>query len=172
MLPFLYLALHLELFFGYQPLRPGEASLVTVKFDEHTAWDQVQADLDVPEGLRLETPPFRIPGVREIDWRLRAVQDGMHDITVKAGGAVFSKAVTVGGRLSRVTPARERASWLTALLPGEAGLPPDAPITAITVQYPSRDFPLFGWQMSWLVPFVLIVLLAGFALQRVFGVRL
>ena len=172
-LPVVYLALHLELFFGYQPLHAGESAVVSVTLDDRVAWDKVQVDLAVPDGVQVETPPLRIARTREVDWRLRGLREGTHDIVVTVGDAAYPKMLTVNDGLHRVIPARERGSWLAALfVPGETPLPSDAPVKAISVQYAPRSFEFFGWQLHWLIPFMAIAFIVGFALQGVFGVRL
>jgi len=172
-LPLVYLALHLELFFGYEPLHPGAAAVVAVTVDDKTPLDRVVANLSVSDGLKIETPPLRLPHAHEIDWRVRAVREGNHEIILTLGDTALAKTVTVGTTLRRVTPIREQDSWPTTLVaPGEAALPRDAGVKAIAVQYPPRTFEFFGWQMHWLVPFMGIALLAGFALQGLLGVRI
>ena len=127
-LPLVYLALHLDLFFAYQPLRPGETALVTVKLDESVAWDQVVPGLTVPEGLRVETPPLRVERPREIDWRVRAISEGTYEIVVTLGETIVTKSVTVSACLRRVMPTREGGRWpATLIAPGEPPLPRAVP---------------------------------------------
>lgn len=172
-LPVVYLALHLELFFGYQPLHAGESAMVSVTLDDRVAWDKLEVDLAVPDGVLVETPPLRIARAREVDWRVRVLREGIHDIVVTVGETAYPKMMTVADGLHRVIPSRERGSRLMALfVPGETPLPSNAPVTVISVQYAPRSFELFGWQLHWLIPFMAIAFVVGFALQGVFGVRL
>jgi hypothetical protein len=58
------------------------------------------------------------------------------------------------------------------LHPGEAQLPRNGPLASIEVQYPSRNFYLWGYALDWLLVFFALSLIVGFALKGVFGVQI
>ena len=173
LIPVVYLALHLDMVFGYAPLRPGDATIVAVTLAEGVSLNGSTVELTVPEGLNVETPPLRITAKREMDWRVKALKEGSFTLTIKVADRVFQKELTVSTGLARVTPERRRGRLIERLWsPGEALLPQDSPVDAITVRYRPRTFELFGWETHWLVLFFLGSLAAGYALQGVFRVRL
>jgi hypothetical protein len=173
LIPIVYLALHLDSRFGYHPLRQGDATILGVTLADGTPWNEATIELAVPDGLTVETPPLRIPAKREVDWRVRAVREGSFLVTIKVNDRVFQKELSVGDGLARVTSERRRGASIERLWsPGEGPLPPDSPVEAITLRYRPRTFELFGWETHWLVLFFLGSLVAGYALQGVFRVKL
>jgi hypothetical protein len=65
-IPMVFLITQLDAFYGYEPLQPGQSTLVTVQSD--------QATLTVSDGFIVETPPVRIPERGQISWRVRALR--------------------------------------------------------------------------------------------------
>jgi len=173
LIPVVYLALHLDLVFGYHPLRPGEVTILGVTLAEGVPLNGPAVELTVPEGLTVETPSLRIGAKREVDWRVKAVKEGSFTLTIKVADRVFQKELKVGECLAQVTPERRRGASIERLWsPGESLLPPDSPVDAITVRYRPRTFELFGWETHWLVLFFLGSMVAGYSLQGLFRVRL
>jgi hypothetical protein len=172
-LPFLLLVLQLNLYFGYRPLRAGESAILAVKWREQLPWRDMIADLRVPAGVVIETPALRMEEGREVDWKLKATQEGRFDLTVRLAGQEFRKEVRITDHLARVAPSRRQANLLVAgFAEGEAPLPSGAPIESIDVRYPPRGFSLIGWQVPWLVPFFLLSLVSGYVLSRVFRIEI
>ncbi len=78
----------------------------------------------------------------------------------------------VGDDWGAVAALRAR-SLITALLyPGEPLLTPPDEIATIEVQYPPLILMLFGWPVHWLVIFLVLSLLTGFAFKRMLGVEI
>jgi hypothetical protein len=83
------------------------------------------------------------------------------------------KTVQVAGGVVRRSPVRLERGFLNQLLyPSEPPLPPDAPVSAITIAYPETGIAVFGWEFSWLVWYVLLSLIFALALRRPFGVTM
>ena len=55
--------------------------------------------------------------------------------------------------------------------PAGQPLPRDGDLLAVEIDYPRRDFRLFGHTMHWLWPFLVVSLLAGYLLKGVFRVQ-
>jgi hypothetical protein len=174
MLPLLVIILvQLHLRFSYNPLRPGESAVVTVKLAEQIPWQGATVDLSVPDGVEIETPALRLEEEREVSWRVKAHQVGEFDLTFRLPGRDVEKRLIVADELVKVSPRKARSTFLDLLLfPGEAPLPHDLPIQFIDVQYPPQDFPFLGWNLHWLVIFCVLSLAGGYALKGIFGVEL
>lgn len=170
-IPLLILLVQLEAFFGWMPNRVGNDFLVKARVTDIAALDQIE--LHVPPGLALTAPPLHIPDEREIDWRIAAGQPGEYSLAVLIQGATFAKTVNISNQLVRLSPERLQGNWLDRVMhPSEAQLPRNGPLESIEVQYSSRNFTLWGYALDWILVFLVLSLIAGFALKGVFGVQI
>ena len=154
--PVVLLLIHMDLRFSREPLAPGEAATVGLRY---SAPDSVPApggrepELLASAGLRVETPALRIPRLGEVSWRVRASAEGPQQLTFRLGETgSFTKDVVVASerplvRLSGMRPGTQPLGGI--LHPGET--PIDAPgIAAVTVDYPPRSFEFLGLRWHWL----------------------
>ena len=77
MLPIVIIISQLQFQYGYESLEPGQNVLVKVELTEEAAervaeTDGADVSLEVPDGVRLETPLVWIPSLREAGWRIAA----------------------------------------------------------------------------------------------------
>lgn len=119
-------------------------------------------EIVVAPGLELESPPLRIPGRREVDWRLRAKSAGVYRIVVQSPYGVGSVDVSVSEKLG--APA------------GSAGRPdrnePMYGAPLLRVEHPKAFLALGGFHVPWLWVVVLETFGFVFALKGRFGVEL
>jgi hypothetical protein len=164
LIPMALILIPLEGWFGFRALRPGDSATVVVSAGG--LGDPDKASISVSDGLVVETPALRIPATREIAWRIRAEQPGVHQVWITVGGQRLAKQVTVKQGLASVSPARiSAASWETVLYPAEPPLPPGSGIDRIDVGYPPASLDVFGVHMHWLIYFVLATIVFMFALR-------
>jgi hypothetical protein len=174
MVPVVVLMIHLQAQYGYQPLQPGKPALLKV-FLADSASESPEAlpevKLVLPEGLVQETPPLRIAPDREVDFRIAATKAGTYEIGVEMEGERATKRVEVGSQHGPLSPFRG-SSWTDRLLyPAEPGLTPGR-IAAVEINYPEQLVSFVGFQCSWIWPFLIISMAAGYALKGLFGVEL
>ena len=164
--PIALLLAHLQVHYGYQRLRPGDTAIVTVHVREAlsgTAGRRPPIALELPPLVRLETPPIWVPALREIAWRVRALRDGVGELRVTVGGTSVTKQVCVTSRVAACDAVRPAPGFLDEWrYPAEPRLPADLPIDAIVVSYPARAIHVLGFELPWLVVF--LVFTAGFML--------
>ena len=174
MLPTVIILIQLNLHYGFRPLRTGEAALVKVKLRDASAVAAgTSLTLQAPENLKVETPGVRVPDLKEICWRVRGVQDGRFDLIVSDGKVSMTKQFAVGGRLEGVSPIRTGEDWISCLLnPGEAPIPVQSAIESIEIRYPELDILILGKRMNWLILFLIVSLVLGFAFKGVLGVKI
>ena len=166
-LPLLLILVQMESYFGHIPIQTGNNFIVKARLAATTSLDEVS--LRLPDGLKLTSTAPRIAEEREIDWRVQAGRPGQYALDVLVAGEEFTKQVTVGKGLARVFPARVRTNLVEQFLhPGEAQLPAAGPLESIEVQYRPRSVRLAGFDLHWLVLFLLITLLGAFALKGIF----
>ena len=174
MVPTVIILIQLNLHYGFRPLRVGEPALVKVKLRDASAVAAgTSLTLQAPENLRVETPGVRVPDLKEICWRVRGVQDGRFNLIVSNGKDSMRKQFAVGGRLEGVSPIRTGENWLSCLLnPGEAPIPVQSAIESIEIRYPELDILILGKRINWLILFLILSLVLGFAFKGVLGVKI
>lgn len=171
--PLVLILAQLNLWFGSSPLRPGDETLVKVKLRDGYNPLETALELRVSGGLDVETPPVRIEDEGEYAWRIRAVSNGPAGLELAVGPYSVAKTVAVGGRpLSKVSPRRVRRLLDLVLYPGEPPLPGGSPIRSIEVLYQGQTLDLLGLGVHWLVAYLLLSVIFGFALKGVFKVEI
>ncbi|MDH4197425.1 MAG: hypothetical protein OEW05_08475 [Candidatus Aminicenantes bacterium] len=171
--PLVLILAQLNLWFGASPLRPGEETLVKVKLREGYSPLETALELRSTGGVTVETPPVRIEDEGEYAWRLRAVSAGPAGLEFAVGPSSISKSVAIGGRpLAKVSPRRSRSLLDLVLYPGEPPLPADVPIRTIEVLYRGQTLSFLGIGVHWLVAYLILSVIFGFALKGVFKVEI
>jgi uncharacterized membrane protein (DUF106 family) len=173
LIPLLVVLAQLNLWFGYQTLRVGETAIVKVSFRDSVDPVGTEITLEASPGLAVETPPLRLEQPREVDWRVRAKAEGVEELTIRLAGQSFTKIVVVGGqRLARICPLKSSRFLNNLLYPGEKPISSRVPVTAVEVVYPAKRLNLFGLGLHWLIPYLVLSILAGFVLKRPFRVEI
>ncbi len=166
----------LQFHYGYQGLVPGEQVLVKVELAED--WDEgarPQIELEAPSGLAIEAGPLWIPSLREVNWRVSAVELGAHELTLTTPDGPLTKSVQVSDKVVRRSTHRLAPGFVNQLLyPAEDPLPASSPVQSIIVSYPAGNAGFEGWESEWtwmLVFFILSVVFA-FALRKPLNVTI
>lgn len=172
--PILLILLQLNLWFGYQSIREGDPVLLKVKLKEEINPLEIPFVLESLSGMTVETPPLRIPEEREIDWRLRAKEKGVHLLTLHWNGRTVTQKIYVAqNRLTRISPIKVQKGFFREVLnPGETPLPKDAPLERMEVAYPGQSMNLFGGHVHWLIAFFVLSIVFGFTFKGIFKVEI
>ncbi len=171
--PLVLTVIHLDLWFGYRTLHPGETALVKVRLREGTRPSSLSAALDADAGVVADTPALRIDRDGEIDWRVRATKPGTHELSVRIGGERVAKQVVVDASpLSPVSASRVAAGLGQLLSPGEDAIPSGSIVRSIEVFYPALDMKFIWWAVPWWLAYLLLTIVLGFALKGLFGVEI
>ena len=185
--PFMLVIAQLQFHYGYEGLEVGDRTLLTVDLTAPGSEPAVDGEaaprpgvaLETPPGVAVETPAVWVPSLRQVVWRLRALEPGEHDLVVRTGGGEFTKSLFVeapegGARWVRRSPTRRRAAILDQLLyPAEPSLPRGGPVKRIDVQYRTASISFFGlFDVHWLIAFLVLSIALAFALRNRFGVTL
>jgi uncharacterized membrane protein (DUF106 family) len=174
--PLVLLMVQLHQFYGFRGFEPGETALLRVELAE-TGGTRPNLEIDVPDGLHLETPAVWVPSLGELNWRLAADTQGHHELVFTLDGARETKSVSVTDRVVRLSPERPPSVFLDQLeWPSEPPLPSDGPIQRITIDYPQGGMTLLGWSwewsFAWMVVFFVLTMIFAFALKKKMGVEL
>jgi hypothetical protein len=178
--PFVLIIGQLEFRYGYQGLRPGEETLVTVRLAED--WREEPSagggsarpplTLEIPEGLELTSPGVWLPALNEMAWRLEPRQWGNYELRVKFGEEdPVGKSLRVSDDVVRRSPERVSGGPLDQLLhPAEKSLR-KGPVAGISVDYARAGAEFFDLS-SWVWIFFGITIVLAFALRKPFKVTI
>lgn len=174
MVPTIMILIQLNYHYGVRPLRVGEQAVVKVKLRDAAALAQgADLTLTAPENLKVETDGVRIPELTEVCWRVRGVSPGRFDLTVSRGSEKVTKQAAVGGWLEGVSSVRTGEDWFTSLLyPGEAPIPSQSSFASIEILYPKLDISIWGKHVDWLILFLVVSLVFGYACKGMLGVQI
>lgn len=172
-IPLVFLLSHLNLWFAWEPLKPGDRTIVKIKLKEKIDPLQVKVILESTEGYEVETPPLRIASQGEINWRLRALKSGQYEIPIIFNQQRITKEIVIGHyslkRLSSIKPAS--GFFPELLAPGEKPLSNPA-IKEIVLSYPPRRFNFLGLKIHWLVAYFILSLATGFIFKKPFKIEI
>jgi hypothetical protein len=172
--PLVLILAQLSLWFDRAPLRPGEETLVKARLE--AAADPVSAglELETPPGLEITSPAVRIPDLHEVVWRVKALAPGAGRLVVRTAGRTIEKTVAVGGGpMTKVSALVSRGSiWKQVLYPGEPALPSGQAVRSIEILYPAKSLRAFGLNVHWLVAYLALSIVFGFAFKGLFKVEI
>ena len=177
--PMILLLTQLQPFYGYSGLEPGESALlqVTLNPDGELAGgagfqvdEKPDVSLELPDGVRLDSPSVWVPSQGEMAWRLVADQPGEHDLAVRVGSDTYSKSLVASEEAIRRSPMRVTSFFDQVLYPVEKPLAKDGPISSIELTYP--EDPYFFLMPKWMWIFFVLTIVFAFALRKPMGVTI
>lgn len=175
--PLVLVMVQLQFHYGYSGLEIDEPVLLEVDFKEGSVSEEPSAEsepaleLQVSDGIRVETPGVWIPKKRQLAWRIAATAPGDHEIRLLLDGETYTKTVRVTDDVVRRSPRRVEPTFLEQLLyPAEDPLPSSSPIRTITVSYP--EDPAFIGLPKWMWIFFVLSIVFAFALRKRMGVTI
>jgi hypothetical protein len=116
--------------------------------------------------------PVFIPALREVNWKLRASQNGDGAIAIKVNGTTASKNLLIGEKLPALSNKKMTASgWAHFIYPVEKLLAPAPALKYISLQYPARSIGFLGFHAHWLVYYLVLTKIIALALKNKFGVE-
>ena len=174
LLPAFLLLSHLNFRYGYGGFEPGDQILLTATLKGEAASydsDRPEFVLRVPDGVNVEAGPLWIPSLNEIVWRIAPESQGSYDLQIVArDGSATGKELQVSDRVVRRSPSRSSTLLGQLWNPAEAPLESDSPFTEISIDYPGQDVSFFGFELNWVIGFLLISVIVAFALRGPLGV--
>lgn len=166
-IPIILIIIQLNFWFGYDSLKPGQATLLKVKLEDGYNPLQHEIALEPSSGIYVETDPLRIEEDYEVNWRISPQSGGSHDLNVVIGGQSITKSFASELRaLSQISPIRYNHNFLNNLLyPVEKPIEKDLPVKSIEVIYPARYLNFFGLNIHWLIAFFALSIIFGFTFK-------
>ena len=174
--PLILIMIQLHAFYGFRGFEPGESAIVTatMRADDTTRPD---VELQVPEGVILETPGVWAPDLHQMAWRIKAEKAGDFQLNLEHQGTTQSKNLRVTQSAVRLSPERPSRSIFAQLeWPSEKPLPPESSLATITLRYPEARVAFLGWEMesqwAWMILFFVLTMIIGMALKSPMGVEI
>ncbi len=170
--PVLLILWQLDFHYRYHGYRPGETVLLEVELEPPAGEESFAAgapkpstELELPAGLRQETPPVWIPTQNRLAWRLRVEDWGRYEIGIRIDGEAADKSLVASEQYIRRSPTRPGPELVAQLLnPAEAPLPAESRIAAVHVDYEEEKTYLDAPVWMWI--FFLQLIVIGFALAK------
>jgi hypothetical protein len=175
--PLVLLMVQLHAFYGYRGLHRGDTALLRVEVADGEVTVDPDIRLELPPGVRSETPPVWAPEISEMSWRIAADEWGRHQIRLIVDGTEITKSLQVTDRVERLSPIRPDRSFMGQLeWPSEPPLPADGPVRSISIAYPEGAVALgswsWQWSFAWMVVFFVATMVVAVALKGKLGVEL
>lgn len=173
-IPLILILIQLNFWFAYQSLEPGEATILKLKLKDGQNILDADISVESTQFLTIETPPLRIEEEKEINWRLRPADKGLHTLTFRINRKTFIKRVAVAQKpLSKISPLKVQRNFIDELFnPGEAPLAKDLPVKSIEVKYQAKNMNLFGWHIHWIIAYFVLSIIFGFAFKGILKVEI
>lgn len=180
--PLFFVIAQLQFQYGYEGLRAGSTTLLTVELAEDTGDGNVSAPrfagkpavrLEAPDGLRVDAPPVWVPSLRQMTWRIAAIDPGTYEVKVQIGESTATKTVIVASEVVRRSPIRLDSGLINQLIyPAEPPLPDQSPFRSIAITYPDRNIKIFSLALHWLIVFFVLSIAFSFMLRGRFDVTI
>jgi uncharacterized membrane protein (DUF106 family) len=173
-LPLTLVVTHLQSIYGYSGLEPGVPALVKMdwRMAQGATSGSPHVELQAPDAVHVETGAVQLASSNEVLWRVVPATPGDYLLTIRAGGATESKTLHASGGPARRSPLRSSNVLDQLLYPSEPPLAPPSPIARIAVTYPDAGIAVFGWNVHWLVVYLVLTMAAAFVIARWFGVTI
>jgi hypothetical protein len=106
-IPAVLTAFQLDALYGKRSLYSGEAVVVTAQFKSPPS----DAVLDAPPSFRVESPAVRIPSLRQVCWRIRALDSSDGVLHFKVPGEVLEVPVRAGSGFRYIAGSCPSSIW-------------------------------------------------------------
>ena len=170
-IPMVALLFHLDAIYGIRALEVGESAVLTMQAAGRLTPSTPIPELTMPAGFVAETPAVRALEDGQYSWRLRAEQPGRGEIGIRWMGAELTKSLDAGDDLRYVSYRRESSWWDSVAAPGEDLLAVEN-LSWVEIRYPGNEIALGSLSMHWLIWFLILSIVAAYALKGLFGVTI
>ena len=164
--PFAILLVHLEAFYGREPLAIGADTIVTMGV--RGAGGSVPV-LDAPAGVAVETPAVRVVDEGQVSWRIRPQSAVSGLLRIRTEGGTVEKGIEAGTGPRFVAGRKVSSLWDAVWHPDEARIAAPA-VEWVEIRYPDASVEWLGIRMHWLIWFIVISMLAALLLKKRFRV--
>ncbi len=172
MIPVCLVLSQMALLYQVRPLRKGEETIIVMQLNEKNASARPDISINSLQGVEILIDQTHISSKREVLWKIRALEDGYHNIVFLVDGQKFQKQIVVGDDIMPVSSKRPGWRWSDILMhPAEKPLGADSVVESITIDYPGRSGRIAGSD-GWLIYFFITSMVFALAFKPVLKVRI
>jgi hypothetical protein len=170
-LPLMFLLfVQMDIRYGMRPFRVNEDIVVKAGFNQNI--DKLAVELQADPHFQVRMNPVFITSLREVNWKLRANQNGTSEIAINVNGTTVRKNLIIGAGVPALSNKKMAASgWAHFIYPVEKLLAPAPALKYISLQYPPRSIGFLGLRTHWLVYYLVLTMIIALALKNRFGVE-
>jgi hypothetical protein len=158
--------------FEHRPFVPGESTIVTLELSRDAWGDHRNVDPTLSEGLTLETPALRDAKKSTVQWRVRVGEAGPHTIAWMIGDHKIEKQLATGDDLVVTSAKRPTSFGEQILYPSEVPFSTGSPVVSVAASMPKRSTPILGYDIHWLISFLLLSIVFGLMAKPFLKVQL
>lgn len=159
--------------YGRRHLEASDHALLSVTLQEGSDPMVVPFSLQLDDGLVVDSRPVRSSAARQIHWRLIANEPGTHEMHIKVGDSEYDFPVRAEETNGTIGYTRTAGSFFDPFFhPSLPMIPSESPIKAVSLQYPSTEYELFGWGTHWLVVFIIFSFVGALIPKFVFKIEI
>ncbi len=170
--PVVLIMIQLNLRYSHRGLDIGEVAIVKAHVAQGVDILQHRISLTTPEGIVKASPAVRIPSLGEIDWKIKLVKQGNHDLIISDGTRQITVPIYATSRTIPIYAKFSKPSLAETIFnPGSPRLPCESLLASIEVSYPEMKFDWGFISLSWLWSFLIISMAFGVVLKFLFKVE-
>lgn len=165
---------------GYKRAGENDQLIIKAVFDINSSKsslaDLKEISLVTSRGLRIETPPLRIPDKNEAYWRVRVISPIDRDqeyvkFEIDDNNEFGQRMIATNFKQQRFGPVLSKWWLSTGLLNNaEDFLPHDSPITSISIDYRRAAYRFLFWQTDPLIIYFILTFILALIIKPVFKV--
>jgi hypothetical protein len=169
--PLLFLLfVQMDVRYGMRPFRVNEDIVVKAGFSQDIG--TLNVELQANSHFQVRMNPVFINSLREVNWKLRASQNGASAIAIYVNGTTVRKNLLIGESVPALSNKKMAiSSWAHFIYPVEKLLAPTPALKYISLQYPSRSIGFLGIHGHWLFYYLVLTTIIALALKNKFGVE-
>ncbi len=160
------------LWYQFRPLQSNEEAIITITLNNDMDLSLLNVNIESTPAVEIEIGPVRSISKREVHWKIKARENGYHNIVFKIDTQEIEKKLAIGDGFMRVSPIRPDWNWAEILLyPGEKPFAPESIVQSIRIGYPDRISRTSGTNW-WIGYFIVVSMVFAFIFKPVFKVRI
>ncbi len=155
--------------YAERPLQVGESTVLTIS----VAGEVSGVHLEAADGVKVAAGPVRNKRTGTLAWRLQAEKDGSHQLRFWNGETLLgTHDFLVGKGLPRLHHQNEDTALGILLYPGAPNLSASEELAGLSIQWPQRKTSYLGFEMHWMLAFMVFSMIAGLLIKDLLKVSL
>ena len=170
-IPVIIILIQVYFIYGYSPFKPGDNSVITLELQDNNILSEA-IKLNACDKLEIVSSPVYVPVKNEVSWKVLMKEYGKGTVTFKVGDKIYKKDIIISNKKTKITPLSISGGFFTQFKNlGSTYLPNDGVVKSISVEYPEGSLSISGWNIHWLLVFLILSLVSGAVIMKIFGIQ-